>query len=93
MGERARERLLIEYYFDRGTTPEWASTRTRSFQYTEYYAEDGQTVGFREFYDLSKDPWQLHNLLADGDPSTTPDVDELSEQLRQDRHCRGAECP
>jgi arylsulfatase A-like enzyme len=92
-GRRTRSRLLLEYFIDRHKTPEWASTQTTSSQYTEYYADDGQTVTFREFYDLRGDPWQLSNTLADGNPGNDPDVDLLSRRLSEDRRCRGEECP
>jgi arylsulfatase A-like enzyme len=91
-GGHARKRLLLEYYLDKGTTPEWASIRTASYQYTEYY-ERGRVPTFREHYDLRADPWQLRNILADHDPSNDPDVATLSDRLAADRRCEGADCP
>jgi arylsulfatase A-like enzyme len=82
-----RSRLLLEY----GSTGGWASTRTRDFQYVEYY-DNGQ-VTFREYYDLRADPWQLTNLLADDDTANDPDVTALSAQLTADRGCRESACP
>lgn len=89
---RNRDRVLLEYW---GGTPDhpptWASTRTRAYQYVEYYDNQG-TVIFREYYDLDDDPWQLKNLLEDGDPSNDPPAGELADlsaRLRQDRTCRG----
>jgi hypothetical protein len=76
-------------------TPTWASLRTWTYQYIEYYG-NGRTV-FREYYDLVRDPWQLRNLLNDGDPDNNPDVAGISRQLRHDRGCVGttgtAACP
>jgi arylsulfatase A-like enzyme len=66
----------------------WASTRTKTYKYSEYYQPDG-TVKFREYYDLTLDPWELRNLLGDTDPSNDPDVDALSFQLAHDRSCEG----
>jgi arylsulfatase A-like enzyme len=62
-------------------------------QYVEYYADDGTTVVFREYYDLRADPWQLVNLLRDGDRSNNPDVPALHALLTTDRACAGASCP
>lgn len=92
-GGRTRSRLLLEYFLDRRNTPEWASTQTATSQYTEYYAEDGETVTFSEYYDLQSDPWQLRNTLADENPLNDPDVERWSQRLSEDRRCRGEECP
>jgi arylsulfatase A-like enzyme len=73
--------------------PTWASIRTNSFQYIEDYNRAGTKVRFREYYDLKTDPWQLTNLLADGNPSNDPDVKALSRRLAQERTCAGADCP
>jgi N-acetylglucosamine-6-sulfatase len=91
--DRARRRLLLEYWVDVGRTPEWAATQTAAYQYIEYYEEDGSTVAFREYYDLLGDPWELRNLLADRGRRNDPNVDYLSERLDEDRRCEGAECP
>jgi arylsulfatase A-like enzyme len=91
-----RQRLLIEHWTQPGkTVPTFASTRTDSYQYTEYYDANG-LVFAREYYDLSKDPWQLDNLLGDSDPSNDPDPNtilRLSDQLSDDRQCDGSACP
>lgn len=65
----------------------WASLRTNEYQYVEYYGSDDTVPTFREYYDLVDDPWQLNNLLADGDPTNDPDVAELSVRLAADRAC------
>jgi arylsulfatase A-like enzyme len=101
-----RSRLLFEYenhYSYPGTDPfrNWASTRTATYQYIESYAEDGVTVVFREYYDLVNDPDQRFNLYGpDGEPGGGDDlgtpaqsVQELSDQLREDRLCVGSQCP
>jgi arylsulfatase A-like enzyme len=90
LGHWNRDRLLIEFFEAQGR-PSWASTVTRSYQYTEYY-EDTDAVVFREYYDMERDPWQLDNLLA-GDEANRVDIPRLSDRLARDRECRAAACP
>ena len=85
-GER-RTRIVLEYWRGRGI-PSWASLRTRRHQYVEYYTDRGRRF-FREYYNLARDPWQLRNLLRDGNPANNPHVTALSRQLQHDRQCRG----
>jgi arylsulfatase A-like enzyme len=80
--------------------PTWASLRTPTYQYTEWYDEDLQQVIFREYYDLVADPYQLTNLLGDQDPGNDPPPQELTRltlALSQARRCEGSEggtaCP
>jgi arylsulfatase A-like enzyme len=80
--------------------PTWASLRTPTYQYTEWYDEELQPVTFREYYDLAADPYQLTNLLGDPDPGNDPPPEELtrlSVALSQARRCEGNEggtaCP
>jgi arylsulfatase A-like enzyme len=89
----ARDRLLIESFVDRldPGVPAYASTVTPNYQYVEYYDENGVTT-FREYYDLLEDPWELHNLLSESDPSPQSrpgNVAGISAQLQQDRRCQG----
>jgi arylsulfatase A-like enzyme len=72
--------------------PEWATIRTRSYQYIEDYAANG-AVSFREYYDLRRDPWQLRNLLGDGIAANNPDIVALHERLAHDRRCVGTTGP
>ncbi len=89
----SRDRILLESWpWGGASAPRWASLWTRRYQYTEYYAEDGDIV-FREFYALRADPWQLTNLLHDGRPGNDPDVEALHDRLRLDMGCVGAACP
>jgi arylsulfatase A-like enzyme len=93
----SRDRILLEYHRreDRAV-PTWSSTRTPTYQYTEYYSEDSQEIIFREYYDFTTDPWQLTNLLADGDPTNDPDAAVLaaySIRLHRDRRCQGTQGP
>ena len=102
IGQDARDRILLEYFDEREAprrrfqAPTWASIRTPSYQYVEYYGNDGSTVTFREYYDLDADPYQLRNILADDDGSNDPDPATLlllSEQLARDRNCVGTTGP
>jgi arylsulfatase A-like enzyme len=90
----ARDRLLTEYWRLRNPpdVPSWASTVTATYQYVEYYADDG-SISFREYYDMAADPWQLVNLLGDGVPGNDPATAPLHAQLAADRVCAGSSCP
>jgi len=79
----ARTRILTEYWNEGMAVPTWASIRTKTGQYVEYY--DHGAVVFTEFYDLVLDPWQLDNLSVP--PPGWP------EQLAADRGCAGVTCP
>jgi hypothetical protein len=88
-----RERLVLEYWAEGGRNlPTWYSTRTKDFQYTRYENRFGDVL-FREYYDLQSDPWQLRNLLGDGNPANDPLILPLDSQLEQDRACRAQTCP
>lgn len=96
LGGESRGRILTEFWAA-AYSPDWASTRTKTYQYTEYYNDAGD-VTFREYYDLANDRWQLRNLLGDSDATNDPpDVAGLSAQLALDRECAGTEgasaCP
>jgi len=89
-----REDIYTEYFPDKtaGAIGSWASITTRAIQYSEYYAADGFTVDFREYYDLVADPYQLENLLEDDDPTNDPlpaEIQELSLRLSSYRTCQG----
>jgi arylsulfatase A-like enzyme len=100
---RVDGRSLLKTGWDRGRIlleegPEpgkdfWASTLKRRYQYIEHYADDGTTVIFREYYNLQKDPWQLENLFADGNPLNDPSIPPLHDRLEKDRRCKGNACP
>jgi arylsulfatase A-like enzyme len=81
-----RDRLLLEYFRspDNPVLGEWAGTITVRYEYVEYYAEDGQTITFREYY---------RNLLGDRSTINDPDVAPLHARLKADRACAGASCP
>lgn len=87
-----RDRLLLEQWG--GGPGTWASIRTRTYQYVEYYrSARGKSIRSREYYDLDSDPWQLHNLLGDRKKSNDPNVRRLSRRLAVDRRCVGGSCP
>ena len=89
-----RDHLLLEYWREGGSGfRTWASFRTRTFQYTEYYADDDQRRIFREYYKLRPDPWQLRNLFRDGNPLNDPDVTDLEAGLAAARGCQAGGCP
>ena len=84
----SRTRIVLEYWREpRLRIPTWASLRTRRFQYVEYY-ENGRTT-FREYYNLVRDPWQLRNLLHDGNRANNPTLAPIATQLQRDRRCTG----
>ena len=90
----SRRELLFEYYRDRQypLVPSWASIRTNDLQYVEYFGPHGR-VTFREYYDLRKDPFQLHNLLHDGDRANDPDFGALASEIRKRARCNGMSGP
>lgn len=91
----SRRRLLLEFHRGHRRYPSWASLRTESWQYLEYYEEDDTTVSFAEYYDLVEDPYQLENLLGtrEGSHGGGPDIDELSAELARHRRCQGRSGP
>jgi arylsulfatase A-like enzyme len=94
LGTSSHRSGLLTEHFPPGNHPPgnwdyWASTRTKTYKYTEYYEPDGTTVKFREYYDLRADPWELDNLLGDLDPSNDPNIAALSQRLAQERTCVG----
>jgi arylsulfatase A-like enzyme len=93
-----RGRLLTEGW-RANPIPPWASIRTSTYHYIEYYMADvddpttpideSKTVTFREFYDLLADPLELTNIY----PPASPDPATLSAQLAADRTCKASACP
>jgi arylsulfatase A-like enzyme len=95
LGDRPREDLLIEFFGARvgGDVPGWAGLRNPSYQYVEYYDQATGAIVYAEYYDHVDDPYQLHNVLGDMDPTNDPPVAFLSFDLAQKRNCSGASCP
>jgi arylsulfatase A-like enzyme len=67
---------------DSGSPFTYEAMRTRSFLYVEY--ADGE----REFYDLRRDPFELHNIARTLTPSVRA---ELHADLRAIKHCHGGQ--
>lgn len=94
LGGDRRRNILLEYWqeYDRARYVPWTSLRSKRFQYIEYYRDDNRTVRFREYYNLNRDPWQLKNLLADGERSNNPDLRRIKRRLQRLRKCEGDSC-
>jgi arylsulfatase A-like enzyme len=89
-----RTRLLLEHWEEPPRPiPEWASLLTSSYQYVEYYEDGSDEPSFVEYYDLERDPWQLHNLLANASQHDDPDVSAVAARLDSARRCVGVACP
>lgn len=87
-----RSRLMLEWYSINGATG-WGAIRTPTSNYIETYDTDNQSIRFREYYDLMSDPYELNNLLGDGNAGNDPATAPLAAQLAQDRICTGTSCP
>ena len=64
-----------------GNPPSYEAVRTADALYVEY--GDGD----REYYDLAKDPYELHNLVAVAPPSTLVPLQVMLHALE---NCHGA---
>jgi arylsulfatase A-like enzyme len=85
-----RTELYLEYFRDEHRSiPDWSSIRTEELQYIEY--RDAGTLVFSEYYDLATDPYQLVNLLKDGNAGNDPDTTALADRLAVYRKCSGAD--
>ena len=92
LGPDERSEIFLEQLENwRVGLPDWRSIRAADFQYTEYYARNGEVMD-REYYDLTNDPWQLRNLLGDRDESNDPDVTALSDRIAAYAGCAGDTC-
>jgi arylsulfatase A-like enzyme len=89
-----RSQLFLEYFYspDFANIPAWRAVRTKTFQYIQTYNTSG-AISFREYYDLTKDPWQNENLLADGDPANDPPTKALATAIAADATCKGRAAP
>jgi arylsulfatase A-like enzyme len=90
-----RSKILIEYGNDPTWpgVPTWAGTYVAGdYVFTQNYNADG-SIAFKEYYDLGSDPWQLVNLLHDGNSNNNPDLKPLQDELKKERSCAGASCP
>jgi len=88
-----RSRLLLEHW-GVPEVPQWASLVSKRFQYIEYYRGPRSSKPFfREYYDLRRDEWQLHNLLAEPSSLGRHKLRTLHLRLKHDRGCSGSSCP
>ncbi len=73
-----RHAFLVEYLghdlLHKGGPPPYEAVQTRRHLYVEY------KNGWRELYNLRKDPWELNNIA--GDPATKPLQAKLSQILQ-----------
>jgi arylsulfatase A-like enzyme len=102
-----RSHLLLEFWNSNSghaaTVPTWASLihpmtpTSDGFQYTEYRSRsDPSRIGFREYYKLRRDPYELVNLLHDRNPAAGPGAvrqERLARRLQRDQRCAGTDCP
>jgi arylsulfatase A-like enzyme len=87
-----RARLLLESWRI-SDEPSWTAVLTKSWIYVEYVSDRTKEVTFREYYRIRGDPYQLVNLLHDGDDANDPNVARLAALLARLRSCAGAQCP
>jgi arylsulfatase A-like enzyme len=86
----ARSKFFTEAWTSRGA---WASIRTSTYQYIEYYNALGTELKDSEYYDLVEDPSQLTNRLGDSNPRNDPFTGPLHRELLEAMGCFGdSEC-
>jgi arylsulfatase A-like enzyme len=89
LASEIRTEIYLEYFKDQyRSIPDWSSIRTEEMQYVEY--RDAGALVFSEYYDLAADPYQLVNLLKDGNAGNDPDTTAMSNRLAVYRKCSGA---
>jgi arylsulfatase A-like enzyme len=81
-----RDELVLEYWEPRASRT-WSALRGLDYLYTEW------ANGEKEYYDLTRDPWQLENLYSDGGTLPGPGLAELSRRLQDGLGCEGSACP
>ncbi len=70
--------------------PAFRSIRTPTYRYAEYYRHGTFDLVFREYYDLTLDPWELDNRAETLSDEQRAELSQLAEQYG---HCRGRACP
>jgi arylsulfatase A-like enzyme len=86
LSARTRGFTLLENW----EATQWRSLRSRRLQYIEYY-DEGE-LGFRELYNLKRDPWQVNNLLRSRPRRHRDIAARLHRLLVRKADCKGAEC-
>ena len=76
-----RSSFLVEYYsdsvFPRIVKMGYKAVRNQRYKYIHYI----DLEGMNEFYDLVKDPYELHNII--NDPKMTGTVKEMKKELNR----------
>jgi arylsulfatase A-like enzyme len=100
IGSYVRTRMHLEYWksLDAPGIPTWYGTWTPGYEYVQWYYggdgdDDADNLAFREYYNLSQDPYQLTNLLHDGTTANDPAVAPLQAQADADQVCVASSCP
>jgi arylsulfatase A-like enzyme len=100
IGTYKRSRIHLEYWksLDSPGIPTWHGTWTPGYEYVQWYYggdgdDDADNLAFREYYNLVSDPYQLTNLLHDGNTGNDPAVAPLQAQADADQTCAGTTCP
>jgi len=93
-----RKRILTELAGGASKAGRWSSIHTPDLHYIETYGinpDDSTDYSdvIREYYDLTRDPHELRNLLGDGDARNDPPFGALAAAVANDRACAGATCP
>jgi arylsulfatase A-like enzyme len=91
-----RTTMYSEYYKDsaNGPVPPWRMVRSTHGKYIQTYEQTGAVI-FREYYNLTSDPAENINLLADGNSANDPpqtEINALTAQLNSFRTCSGGGC-
>jgi arylsulfatase A-like enzyme len=77
-----RSSILSEYFQEgQNRTPDWQAARTDRWKYIHYPTLDGMD----ELYDLKADPYEMKNLIKDGDaqPALKKMTAELAKMLKE----------
>jgi arylsulfatase A-like enzyme len=97
LGTNRRNRVFMEYWRNGAfNIPGWRAVRNRIRLYVEYLGDNRRRVIFREYYRLLRDPWQLKNVLKDGNPDNNPSrrtLTKLHRQLVDFASCAAKTCP
>jgi arylsulfatase A-like enzyme len=97
LGNHSRDHVLLDFYGFSGQhfRRDWGGILTHDYQYIDWFdaTPTESSVRFREYYDLNNDPFELTNLLSDGNPANDPSTGALDATLLQDLRCSGSSCP
>ena len=91
----SRDRMLTEFNFQ-GDVPTWVSLLTHTSHYIENYRKDADLFSptFREYYDLTNDPYELEQPARRRQLRRTIRRSRRSRRRSaDDRVCAGSNCP